>query len=139
MECVYCAVRTLILNTFRVLILVFEDRTMAQMVSCRPFPAGPQVRSQISSRGICGGQSDTGTGFSQYFGFPLSLIPPMQLFHLHLRIILNQEDERTKRREFNKKQRVFGSRGALGRKAHLRNTVGCMCSLVSRSHSLRGV
>jgi len=70
-ECVYCAVRTIIFNTIPVSMSVFEDRTMAQTVSRRPFPVGPRVQSQVSSRGICGGQIDTGTGFSEFFGFPL--------------------------------------------------------------------
>jgi hypothetical protein len=40
------------------------DRAMAQAISHRPLTAGARVRSQVSPRGIFGGQSDTGTGFS---------------------------------------------------------------------------
>jgi hypothetical protein len=37
---------------------------MAQAVSCRASTAEARVRSRVSPCGICGGQSDTGTGFS---------------------------------------------------------------------------
>jgi hypothetical protein len=37
---------------------------MAQAVSRRPLTAEDRVRSRVGARGICGGQSDTGTGFS---------------------------------------------------------------------------
>jgi hypothetical protein len=36
---------------------------VAQAVSRRPLTADTQVRSRVSPCGICGGQSDTGTGF----------------------------------------------------------------------------
>jgi hypothetical protein len=41
-----------------------EGRAMAQAVSRRPLTAEARVRFRVSSCGICGGQSGTGTGFS---------------------------------------------------------------------------
>jgi hypothetical protein len=40
------------------------DRAMAQAVSRRPPIVEARVRSRVNLCGICGGQSDTGTGFS---------------------------------------------------------------------------
>jgi hypothetical protein len=37
---------------------------MAKAVSCQPLTVEARVRSRVSPRGICGGQSGTGTGFS---------------------------------------------------------------------------
>jgi hypothetical protein len=49
----------------------FVGRAMAQAVSRRPPIAEARVRSRVSPRGICGGQSGTGTGFSpSSSGFP---------------------------------------------------------------------
>jgi hypothetical protein len=49
-------------------------RVMAQAVSHRPLTAEERVLSRVSPRGICGGQSGTGTvlRFS-----PVSFIPPV--------------------------------------------------------------
>jgi hypothetical protein len=46
-------------------------RAMAQAVSCRPHTAEARVLSGFNPCGICGGQSDKGTGFSpSTSGFP---------------------------------------------------------------------
>jgi hypothetical protein len=51
---------------------------MAQAVSRRPLNAEDRVRCQVSPCEICGGQSGTGTGFSQSCRFsPVSFIPPV--------------------------------------------------------------
>ena len=41
-----------------------EGRAMAQAVRRRPLTAEARVRSRVSTCGICGGQSGTGTGFT---------------------------------------------------------------------------
>jgi hypothetical protein len=52
-------------------------RAIAQMVSRRPDAAVAWVRSQVTSCGICGGQSGVWGGFLRVFRFPLPiLIPP---------------------------------------------------------------
>jgi hypothetical protein len=47
---------------------------MARAVSRRPLVAESRVRARFNPCGICSGQSDTGTDFSQsiFFPFPLS-------------------------------------------------------------------
>jgi hypothetical protein len=51
--------------------LEVNGRAIAQAVSRRPLTAEATVLSRVSPFGICGGQSDTGTGFPpEYFGFP---------------------------------------------------------------------
>jgi hypothetical protein len=59
--------------------IVVKGRAMAQAVSRPPPTAEARVRSRVSTYGICGGQSGTGTGFSpEYFGFsPVNFIPPV--------------------------------------------------------------
>jgi len=52
---------------------------MARMVSRQPLTAKFRVRSQGSPRGVCGGQSVTGTE-AQYFGFLLSAFHQCCLF-----------------------------------------------------------
>jgi hypothetical protein len=54
-----------------------EGRAIAQAVSHRLPIAAARVRSQVRSRGICGGQSGTAAGFLRVLRFPLPiLIPP---------------------------------------------------------------
>jgi hypothetical protein len=48
-------------------------RAMAQVVSRRPLTAEARVRARVNPRGICGGQSGTGTGVS-----PSSSVFPCQ-------------------------------------------------------------
>jgi hypothetical protein len=51
-----------------------SGRAMAQAVSRRPLTAEDRVRARVNPCGICGGQSDTGTGiFPKSFGFLLSV------------------------------------------------------------------
>jgi hypothetical protein len=68
---------------------------MAQAVSRRPLTTEARVRSRVSPRGIRGGQSDSGTGLPEYFGFPpVNFIPPVLHYtekrkktnHLHHRL-----------------------------------------------------
>jgi hypothetical protein len=89
---------------------------MAQVVNRRPLTVEGLVRSQASPREICGGQCDTDTGLSPTTWLsPVRIISPMLYIHLHLYVAL------TRRRNglslgTCKKQRSYGSRGALDRK-----------------------
>jgi hypothetical protein len=50
---------------------------MAEAVSRQPVIAEARVRSLVSPFGMCGGQSDTGTGFSSSFSVsPANISPP---------------------------------------------------------------
>jgi hypothetical protein len=49
---------------------------IAQAVSRQLPTATAQVRAQVRSRGICGGQSGTAAGFLRTLRFPLLIIPP---------------------------------------------------------------
>jgi hypothetical protein len=70
-------------KTFRLLLTVMKGRAIAQVVSGRPFTAEARVRARVNPCGICGGQSDTGTGFSpSSWGFPCQYIIPPSLFKL---------------------------------------------------------
>jgi hypothetical protein len=52
-------------------------RAMAQVVSRRPLTAEARVRPRVNADGICGGHSDTGTGFCRVCRFSsVSIISP---------------------------------------------------------------
>jgi hypothetical protein len=56
---------------------------MSQVVGCRPVTVGAWVQFEASLRGICGGQSGTGTCFCQEYWFSLvSIIELMLYTHL---------------------------------------------------------
>jgi hypothetical protein len=56
---------------------------MAQVVSHRPLTAKARVQARAKPRGICGGQSGTGTGFSPISSvFPYQYIIPPSLSKL---------------------------------------------------------
>jgi hypothetical protein len=69
--------------TVHIYYLTKKGRAMAEEVSRRPLTAEARVPYQVSRRGICGGQSGTGTGCSpSYCGFffPISIIPPVHAY-----------------------------------------------------------
>jgi hypothetical protein len=68
-------------NFLRVGIARGGGRATTQAISCRLLIASARVRAQFRSCGICGGQSGTGAGFSQYFPFPLSILIPSTAPH----------------------------------------------------------
>jgi hypothetical protein len=51
-------------------LLFLEGRAIAQAVSRWLPTVAARVRAQVRSCGICGEQSGSGAGFSEYFGFP---------------------------------------------------------------------
>jgi hypothetical protein len=66
--------------------LILKDirigRAIVQAVSRRLPTAAVQVRVQVRSCGICGGQSSTGAGFIRVLLFPLQILIPPTALHL---------------------------------------------------------
>jgi hypothetical protein len=61
-----------------------KDRAMAQAVSRRPLIMEVRVHARVSTCGICGGQSDIGTGFSpSYSVFPCQCLST-KVLHTHI-------------------------------------------------------
>jgi hypothetical protein len=56
-------------------------RAIAQAVSCRLTTAVIRVRAQVRSCGICGAQSDSGTGFLRVIRFLLPILIPPTIPH----------------------------------------------------------
>jgi hypothetical protein len=64
--------------------MVYLGRAIAMTVIRRPPPAEDRIRARISPFGICGGHFGTGTGFfSEFFGFPVSIIPSGLHTHIY--------------------------------------------------------
>jgi hypothetical protein len=65
----------------------YDDyRATIQEFNCRIFTAEARIRARIGPCGICGGQSDIGTGISQSPSvFPFNIIPP--LIHIYSGIV----------------------------------------------------
>jgi hypothetical protein len=61
---------------------------MAQAVSSQPLTTVARVCARVSSCGICGGQSGTGTDFLRVLRFPLSIS-----FHCGSILIYHLRDE----------------------------------------------
>jgi hypothetical protein len=66
----------------RDLLCLLQGRAIAQVVSGWLPTTAARVRSQVKSRGICGGESGTGVGFPLYFDFPCQF-SFHQLLHTH--------------------------------------------------------
>jgi hypothetical protein len=62
---------------------------MAQAVSRRSVNAVDLVRARVSPCGICDEQSGTDTGFSEFFGLPLSVS-----FHRRITLTYRLRDEK---------------------------------------------
>jgi hypothetical protein len=57
---------------------------MAQVVGRWPLTAEARVRSQVSPRGINGGQSGAGIGFYRVIRFyPVNIIPPWHSIYIY--------------------------------------------------------
>jgi hypothetical protein len=62
------------------LLTLAKGRAIAQAVSSR-LPTAAQIRAQVRSCGICGGQSGTETGFLRTLQFPLPILIPLTAPH----------------------------------------------------------
>jgi hypothetical protein len=63
-------------------------RVITQAFRSRTFIAEVRVQSQANPRGICGGQSGNGPGFSEYLRFPLPV--PFQQCSLKIPLFMYQ-------------------------------------------------
>ena len=87
---------------------------MAQAVSRQRITSEARFRSQGSLREMCGGQSDTDTGFSpEYFGFTLSLSFHQRSIHTSFTCCCYQKNKEAKPGNLLKailfrKSRIFG-------------------------------
>jgi hypothetical protein len=61
-----------------------EGRAIAQAVIRRLLTAAVRVRVQVNSCGIYGGQSFTGSGYSEYYGLSCHLLHRLLHTHHHL-------------------------------------------------------
>jgi hypothetical protein len=62
--------------------IVTVVRAIAQAVSRRHPTVAARVRTQVRSRGICGGRSGAGVGFLRVLRFPLPILIPPTAPHL---------------------------------------------------------
>jgi hypothetical protein len=66
---------------------LFKGRALAWAVSCQFPTVAAQLRAQVRSCGICGGQSGTVAGFLRVLRFPLPIVIPPITSHTSSSII----------------------------------------------------